>query len=83
MSLDAITREPDEISVLEYGNALIDIINRVRSISQEVATKEVARLFGFQRLTTKCRDSIEEAFRQSVTSGRVQLNEGEYRLPPS
>jgi hypothetical protein len=83
VSLGTITREPDEISVLEYGNALVDITTRVRSISHEEAVREAARLFGFQRLTTKCRDSIEEAFRQSVASGRIQINEGEYRLPAS
>ena len=53
-------REVQEISPMEYSNALVDLITVSRSLSREDAVRVVAEVFGFNRLTQKTRNHIEK-----------------------
>ena len=79
---DGRDRKINEISVREFGNALVDTVDRATAISYDDAMKEVARIFGFKALTAKTSEVIEVAFKSAIETGRVkQSKDGELRLP--
>jgi len=78
-SLNGYIREPDEICSVEYGNALADIVSRVRSINENDAIREVAQIFGFKRITERCRNALTKSFNAAVKNGRIALVDHDYR----
>ena len=78
---DGRERKIQEISVREFGNALVDTVDRASAIGFEDAMKEVARIFGFKALTAKTVEVVEVAFEVAIDSGRVKRNDSnELRL---
>jgi very-short-patch-repair endonuclease len=53
-------RKLQEMSPMEYSNALVDLVTASRSLSRENAVQVLAEIFGFTRLTQKTRDHIEK-----------------------
>jgi len=77
---DSRDRKVNEICVREYGNALVDTVDRATAISFDDAMKEVARIFGFKALTAKTAEVVEQALKVAIDGGRVQRSDsGELR----
>jgi hypothetical protein len=74
-------RTAQEIPAIEYRNALVDFLGRVRELDHETAIKELAAAFGFERVGVNVRDALEQALKQAVKHGVVQIAGGLYRLP--
>lgn len=83
ISLDAESksRKIEEISVREFGNALVDTIERVHTIGYDDAKREVAKLFGFRSLTAKTETIVDVAFKETIKLGRVLCKDDELSLP--
>jgi len=77
-SLDGIIREYDQISTREYANALIDVVEKSYRIDHETAVREIARIFGFLRITANARQIIESVFTWAVAEGLVARIDGDY-----
>ena len=78
---DGRERKIQEISVREFGNALVDTVDRATAIGYEDAMKEVARIFGFKTLTAKTAEVVELAFKAAIDAGRVKRSDSnELRL---
>ena len=78
---DGRERKIQEISVREFGNALVDTVDRATAIDLDDAMKEVARIFGFKALTAKTAEVVEVAFKVAISDGRVkQSDSNELRL---
>jgi hypothetical protein len=78
-SLAGAVRASDEISCLEYFNALDDMVKRLHSVSHNDAVREIAAVFGFKTLTSKTRIPIEIAIEKAVKDKLIALSDGEYR----
>jgi hypothetical protein len=78
-SLSGAVRASDEISCLEYFNALDDMVKRLHSVSHNDAVREIAAVFGFKTLTSKTRIPIEIAIEKAVKDKLIALSDGEYR----
>jgi hypothetical protein len=72
---DGRERNIQEISVREFGNALVDTVDRATAIGFEDAMKEVARIFGFKALTAKTAEVVEVAFKYAIDTGRVKCSD--------
>lgn len=79
ISLNESTRTADEISSNEYINALVDIVNRQRSVNHENAVRELGATFGFRKINANVRDAIESSIKRGLKNARFALIEGEYR----
>ena len=79
-SLGSATREPEEISSLEYGNALVDLVTQGLTVLEDAAVREIAAVFGFKQLTTRVRKVLKGSFAKAVSDGRLVLSAGEYRV---
>jgi phage head maturation protease len=66
--------------VREFGNALVDTIERVHSIEYEEGKREVAKIFGFKSLTAKTDSVVDAAFKETIASGRVVREGNDLRI---
>jgi hypothetical protein len=73
---DSRDRKVNEICVREYGNALVDTVDRATAIAFDDATREVARIFGFKALTAKTAEVVELALKVAIDGGRVRRSDG-------
>ena len=73
-SVGEMSRAADEIPVIEYGNALVDFVDRAYSLDFDEAVKEVAKAFGFQRPSAQIKATIEGALRETAATGAVVLD---------
>ena len=75
-------RDLDEIHPNEFVNALLDTLQHARSLAREEATRLVAGIFGYSKLTAKVRTRIEQVLNRAVSEGSIILDaEDRYRLP--
>lgn len=79
-SVGEMARSAEEISVFEYGNALVDFVERAHSLDYEEAIRELANAFGFQRVSAQIKSAIEAAIRATVKAGRL-VQEGKTLHP--
>lgn len=79
-SQNAITRQPDEVSVAEYTNAIVWLLSQERSLSVEVTMREVGALFGFRRMTKNVNEVLTRALDEAVAAGAIILDDGRLRL---
>jgi len=80
-SQEQITRQPSEISLVEYANAAVWLLESVRSLSVDDMTRELGGLFGFKRMTQKVTGVLQQALDAAVASGRLAREEDRFRLP--
>ena len=70
-------RQLHEIAPKEFTNALVDLVDR--SVSKEDATRALASIFGFDRLTKKVRGHVEAIIDYAIQTGVLSID-GEERL---
>jgi hypothetical protein len=78
-SIGVATRTPMEIPAIEYGNALVDFVQRAHSLEHDDALKEIAQAFGIQRLTAQTKTNIEKAMKETVKTGKLVFSNGVYQ----
>jgi very-short-patch-repair endonuclease len=67
-------RQPHEIAPKEFTNALVDLVEHHRSVSKEDATRALASIFGFDRLTKKVRGHIEAIIDYAIQTGVLSID---------
>jgi hypothetical protein len=67
-------RQPHEIAPKEFTNALVDLVEHHRSVSKEDATRALASIFGFDRLTKKVRGHVEAIIDHAIQTGVLSID---------
>lgn len=73
-------RELPMIAPEEIANAAAAVLRDAGSLDRNALTREVARVFGVQRLGEKVRESIERGLQVLETSGRCATTNGRVQL---
>jgi hypothetical protein len=64
-------RGPDEISTVEYENAVVWILEQTGSLEFEDLVRELGAVFGFDKMTRQRREVFESAVGFAVSAGRA------------
>jgi hypothetical protein len=67
-------RQLHEIAPKEFTNALVDLVEHHRSVSKEDATRALASIFGFDRLTKKVRGHVEAIIDYAIQTGVLSID---------
>lgn len=77
---DVDVRDLEEIPLIERTNAVVHVLREQFGLPREELQREVARVFGVQRLTSRVRDPIDEAISAAIAAGSAAENAGQVTL---
>jgi hypothetical protein len=69
-----ITRQLDQISLLEIGNAMIVVAEQTGGIEDEDLKREALNLLGSRRVTEAVRARLDDALAHALTRGVLRRN---------
>lgn len=78
---DPITRRDiDHIPLVERVNAVVHILNEQFGLPIDELQREVARIFGWQKLTSKVNDAAKQAIDEAVRAGKAKEQDSQIMI---
>lgn len=69
-------RDPDRIPPEELANAMIEVLRRNISMGEEDLLKEIAKFFGFKRVTSRMLDALRPGIQVLLSEGHIAKTNG-------
>ena len=70
-------RSLEHIPLIERANAVVHVVNYQFGLPREDLIRETAKLFGFNRITSRTREAVGDAIDLAISQGRVECRDGQ------
>ena len=78
---DEPPRKAEEIPAIEYANAATQVLTLQIGLPMEALVREVAKLFGFTRISSKVQNSVDDGIALLASRGGCVVKDGLVTLP--